>query len=194
MRLWLWNLPEAVKMMLPPLNPFPTAGLVFNIANDACLTARKHLSTMDWARYSAIVTTRYIPYERALTLIVSINNSFEVSWRGSFEEKPACTTDQVVDEKWKVKTTLAKNTSRRPSSLRACSQTLLMVSSSAASACCTVAYKYWTQVTEGITVVNTWTSGYLFSMVSLRLGRLVPSKSMRYRCFAPVRGQRPVYM
>jgi len=38
------NLPEAVKMMLPPVSSFPTEGLTFSIASEACLTARKHLS------------------------------------------------------------------------------------------------------------------------------------------------------
>lgn len=43
---------------------------------------------------------------------------------------------------------------------------------------------------EGETILMaTFTSGYFCSIVALRLGRFVPSKSMRYRCFAPVWSQ-----
>jgi len=84
--------------MLPLVSSFPTEGLTFNIAREACLTARKHLSLTNWALYPTI--EKYIPYERVLILIDSINNSLEVLWRRSFEENPACTADQLnVDEK-----------------------------------------------------------------------------------------------
>ena len=39
------NVLDAVNMMLPLLASFPLEGFVFNIAADACLTARKQLQT-----------------------------------------------------------------------------------------------------------------------------------------------------
>ena len=37
------DVPDAVRMILPPLNSLPRDGFVFFIAAEPCFTARKHL-------------------------------------------------------------------------------------------------------------------------------------------------------
>ena len=89
-----------------------------------------------------------------------------------------------------VELTLAKKTSRRPSSFNACSQTEEMAVSSAASACKVVTLRMSAGFLGPVRVNPTFTSGYFFWMVSFSPGRLSGTKSKRYKCVAPGSGTR----
>ena len=73
-------------MMLPLLCSLPREGLVFFIASEACLTARKHLQKESAVRQSEPYD---VTYESALIRILSINNFESMSARNLLDAKPA---------------------------------------------------------------------------------------------------------
>ena len=76
--------PDAVIIMLPPPSVFPLAVLAFPMAVDACLIARKTLGRMRKVQIEETAT-----YDKALTLIVSMNRSALRSFKWSIVATPA---------------------------------------------------------------------------------------------------------
>lgn len=73
-------------IMLPPLTSFPLDEFVLSIAVEAYFTARKQLEMVD---KSKLWTERNFTYESALTRMVFINMSTEVSANAMEEAMPA---------------------------------------------------------------------------------------------------------
>jgi len=133
------HLPDAVTMILPPLNSFPLEGLVTFIAVDACCMARNTLAlfqnikyhvhqnkrpprtTRHWHAWPSWMflqlrfpTYRWMGYRPSEWIFIN-------QWINEHEARSKCLT-------------LAKNTSNLPSSRKACLHTPDIAASSAASA------------------------------------------------------------
>lgn len=178
------TLPEAVRTMLPPLCSFPAPGLGLSIAVEACLMARKHLRS----RSTKIQDDgRLLNHERAFMRIDSIKTSWDISWRWCFVAIPACALNLYWWlQGWKMQAYVGKKYVKPPLFLR-CS---LANSFYSIFICCIclLCSNLKTPISEvrQHDFLATFTPGYFCSIVSLRLGRFFPSKSSRYRCFAPV--------
>lgn len=112
------DVPEAVKMILPPLSVFPVDLSTAFMASLACLMARKQLLSTVASASGARFPFPGPTHLRLLTRNVSMNSSGSVELSKFTPTIPA----------------LAKKASRRPVSATARSQTALMAFSSAASA------------------------------------------------------------
>lgn len=128
------HLPEAVKIMLPPLTSFPLDEFVLSIAAEACFMARKQLENKKW---STSLTERKLRVRECIDahdVHKGIHRSVcQCISRGDTRLITSHISKYEASQRKVV--TLAKNTSNLPSSRRASSHTPEIVVSSAASAC-----------------------------------------------------------